>query len=279
MSSAGERAEIRPATEGAPPAGAPRRLHIAGVPVDALTQAEAIAWVLQRARAGGPPAYVVTPNAHHAGLLRDSARFRRAYDSAGLSVADGVSLVWASRVLGAPLPARVPGVDLFEAVCEAAAGTGLRVFLLGGRPGAAEGAARALRKSYPGLEVAGTYCPPVGFEADATESRRVADAVRAAAPHVLFVALGAPKQEVWLQDHLAELGVPVGVGVGAAFDFVSGQVRRAPPWMRRVGLEWLFRVMVEPRRLWKRYAVYNTRLVALVFRQRLGGGVRAKRSG
>jgi N-acetylglucosaminyldiphosphoundecaprenol N-acetyl-beta-D-mannosaminyltransferase len=119
----------------------------------------------------------------------------------------------------------------------------------------------------------------VGFEADAAESRRVADAVRGAAPHVLFVALGAPKQEVWLQDHLAELGVPVGVGVGAAFDFVSGQVRRAPRWMRRVGLEWLFRVMVEPRRLWKRYAVYNTRLVALVFRQRLGGGVRANRSG
>jgi N-acetylglucosaminyldiphosphoundecaprenol N-acetyl-beta-D-mannosaminyltransferase len=279
MAAAGEPAESRPAAEGAPPAGAPRRLHIAGVPVDALTQAEAIAWVLQRARAGGPPAYVVTPNAHHAGLLRDSARFRAAYAAAGLSVADGVSMVWASRLLGEPLPERVPGVDLFEAVCQALAGTELRVFLLGGRPGAADGAARVLRLQYPGLRVAGTYCPPHGFETDAAEAERVARAIRAAAPHVLFVALGAPKQEVWLQDHVRALGVPVGVGVGAAFDFVSGQIRRAPVWMRRSGLEWLFRVLVEPRRLWKRYAIYNTRLIALVFRQRLLGRLPGKHGG
>lgn len=260
--------------------GLPRRLRIAGVPVDALTLDEATAWILRRARAGGPPAYVVTPNAHHAGLLRDSARFRVAYAKAGLSVADGVSMVWASRLLGEPLPEWVPGVDLFEAVCRAVAGTGLRLFLLGGRPGAAEGAARVLRRQYPGLEVAGTYCPPLGFESDPAEAERVARAIRRAAPHVLFVALGAPKQEVWLQDHLAHLGVPVGVGVGAAFDFVSGQVRRAPVWMRRSGLEWLFRLMVEPRRLWKRYAVYNTRLIALVFRQRLlGRRVTGKHSG
>ncbi|MBW3655442.1 MAG: WecB/TagA/CpsF family glycosyltransferase [Gemmatimonadetes bacterium] len=247
------------------------RVLIAGVPVDALTRQEAARWVLDRARAGGPPAYVVTPNAHHVALLRESSRFRRAYADAALSVADGISLVWASRVLGRPLPERVAGVDLFEDVCAAAAGGGIRVFLLGGRPAAAEEAARVLRRQYPGLEVAGTHCPPFGFENDPAEAERVAQAVRAAAPHVLFVALGAPKQEVWLQDNLPSLGVPVGVGVGAAFDFVSGQVRRAPRWMRRAGLEWLFRVMVEPRRLWKRYAVYNTRFIALVFRQRLRG--------
>ena len=253
------------------PGAAPPRVLIAGVPVDALTRDDAARWVLERARAGGPPAYVVTPNAHHVALLRDSMRFRRAYEEAALSVPDGISLVWASRVLGEPLPERVAGVDLFEDVCAAAAAAGIRVFLLGGRPGAADEAARVLRRTYPGLQVAGTYCPPWGFENDPAEAERVARAVRAAQPHVLFVALGAPKQEVWLQDNLESLGVPVGVGVGAAFDFVSGQVRRAPRWMRGAGLEWLFRLLVEPRRLWKRYAVYNTRFIALVLRQRLTG--------
>jgi N-acetylglucosaminyldiphosphoundecaprenol N-acetyl-beta-D-mannosaminyltransferase len=253
------------------PASPPPRLTIAGVPVDVLTREGAAGWVVQRALAGGPPGYVVTPNAHHVALLRDSERFRDAYAGAALSVPDGVSLVWASRLLGAPLPERVAGVDLFEDVCAAAAGTGIRIFLLGGRSGAAEGAARVMREQYPGLEIAGTYCPPFGFERAPAESERVALAIRAAAPHVLFVALGAPKQEVWLQENLAALGVPVGVGVGAAFDFVSGQVPRAPRWMRAAGLEWLFRMAVEPRRLWKRYAVSNTRFIALVLRQRLFG--------
>lgn len=257
--------------KGAPPAFPAPRVTIAGVPVDVLTREDAAAWVVQRALAGEPPGYVVTPNAHHVALLRDSERFRGAYAGAALSVPDGVSLVWASRLLGVPLPERVAGVDLFEDVCAAAAGTGIRIFLLGGRRGAADGAARVMHGLYPGLEIAGTCCPPHGFERDPAERERVARAIRAAAPHVLFVALGAPKQEVWLQENLAALGVPVGLGVGAAFDLVSGQVPRAPRWMRGAGLEWLFRLAVEPRRLWKRYAVTNTRFVALVLRQRIRG--------
>jgi N-acetylglucosaminyldiphosphoundecaprenol N-acetyl-beta-D-mannosaminyltransferase len=254
----------------APSAPVPRRVVVAGVPVDVVTRAQATEWVLARARAGAPPAWVVTPNAHHAGMLRESAAFRDVYARAALSVADGTSLVWASRQLGTPLPERVAGVDLFEDVCAAAAGTGLRVFLLGGRPGSAEGAARVLRRRYPGVQIA-TWCPPLGFERNPGAAARTARAVLAAAPHVLFVALGAPRQEFWLRDHLAQLGVPVGIGVGAAFDFVSGLVPRAPRFMRDAGMEWLFRVGVEPRRLWKRYAVHNTRLVALVVRQRLRG--------
>jgi len=270
VGSPGNTAGTRPEAVPDAPVPAPRRLHIAGVPVDALTAEEATAWVLRRARAGGPPGYVVTPNAQHAGLLRESARFRQAYAGAALSLPDGVSLVWGARILGTSIPERVTGVDLFESVCQAAAGTGVRIFLLGGRTGAAEGAARALRESYPGLEV-DTYCPPMGFESDAAEAERVAHAVRQAAPHVLFVALGAPKQEIWLQEHIVELGVPVGIGVGAAFDFHSGQVRRAPVWVRKAGLEWFFRLATEPRRLFKRYAVYNTRFIVNVCRQRLRG--------
>ncbi len=243
------------------------RVDVCGAPVDPCTLAEAAERIVERARAGGPPGYVVTPNTQHVALLRDSERFRRIYAEAWLSVADGMSLVWASRLLGAPLPGKVSGIDLFEATCAALAGTGLGVFLLGGRPGAAEEAARVMRARHPGLVVAGTHCPPQGFERDPEEAERAARAVREAAPHVLFVALGAPKQEEWMHAHRERLGVPVSVGIGAAFDFVAGQVRRAPPWMQRWGLEWVFRLAVEPRRLWRRYAVSHTRFAGLLLRQ------------
>lgn len=243
------------------------RIDICGAGVDPCTLDGAVRRVLERARAGGPPSYVVTPNTQHVALLQDSEEFRRIYRSAWLSVADGMSLVWASRLLGTPLPEKVSGIDLFEAVCAAAAGTGVRVFLLGGRPGAAAEAARVLAARHPGLVVAGTYCPPMGFEADPVEAERAVRAVRSAAPHVLFVALGAPKQESWMYRNRELLGVPVLLGVGAAFDFVAGRVRRAPRWMQDWGLEWVFRTMTEPRRLGKRYAVTNPRFAWLLLKQ------------
>jgi len=177
--------------------------------------------------------------------------------------------VWAARLLGKPLPERVSGSDLFPGLCKAAAGTGLRIFLLGGREGAAEEAARILEQRYPGLLFAGTYAPPFGFEKDPAENERAIAAVRAAGPDILFVALGAPKQEIWMYENRERLGVPVLVGVGAAFDLVAGMVRRAPKWMRKAGLEWLHRALLEPRRLGRRYATTNPRFIALVLRQYL----------
>ncbi len=247
------------------------RVRVGGAAVDPCTADQAVRWIVDRARAGGPPALVVTPNAHHAVLLREDARFRAVCEGAWLSVADGMSLVWASRLLGTPVPERVSGVDLFESVCGAAAGTGLGVFFLGGRAGAAEGAARTLQARYPGLRIAGTHCPPHGFEAEAAEAARAVEAVRAAAPDILFVALGAPRQELWMHEHALALGVPVSAGIGASFDFVSGMLPRAPAWVQRAGLEWLFRTLVEPGRLWRRYARTNPRFVALVLRQLVSG--------
>lgn len=244
-----------------------RRIEIAGAPVDPCTFREAIERIMERARSGAPPAYVVTPNAHHATLLADSPEFRRVYDEAWLSLVDGTPLLWASQLLGSPVPEKVSGSDLFPALCKAAAGTGLRIFLLGGRPGAAEGAARVLEARYPGLRIAGTHCPPMGFERDAVEGPRAIAAVRAAEPHVLFVGLGAPKQEFWMYENRERLGVPVSIGVGVSFEFVAGMVPRAPKWMRKTGLEWAYRLGREPRRLWKRYLVTNPRFVGLVLRQ------------
>lgn len=246
----------------------PPVLDIAGAPVHACSFQEVLQRIAGRAVSDAPPVYVVTPNAHHVVMLHDSEPFRRVYRGAWLSLADGMSLVWAARFLGTPVPEKVSGSDLFPALCKAVAGTGTRIFLLGGRPGAAEEASRVLQRRYPGLEIAGTYCPPFGFERDPDEALRIEEAIRTAAPHVLFVGLGAPKQEFWMAENHGRLGVPVSIGVGVSFEFVAGMVQRAPKWARKSGLEWLYRVVKEPRRLWKRYAVTNPRFVWLVLQQR-----------
>lgn len=246
---------------------APAQIEIAGVRIDACTLEETVQRVVEHAASRGAPAFVVTPNAHHVVMLQESEPFRRVYREAWLSVADGVPLIWASRLLGSPLPGRVNGTDLFEAVCAAAAKRRLRVFLLGGRPGAADAAARVLQERHPDLIIAGTYCPPFGFERDAEESARTISAVREARPDILFVGLGAPKQEIWMHENGEAVGVPVSLGIGVSFELVAGMVQRAPPWMQRSGLEWFFRLLMEPGRLWKRYAVTNPRFVALVLQQ------------
>lgn len=243
------------------------RINVCGAGVDPCGMEEAVRRIVERAERGGPPALVVTPNAHHVALLQDVEEFRAVYRSAWLSLPDGMSLVWASRLLGTPLPEKVSGIDLFDEVCAAVAGTGLRIFLLGGRPGAAEEAARVVEARHPGLRIAGTYCPPVGFENDPAESERVLSAVRGAAPHILFVALGAPKQELWMYENRDRLGIPVMLGVGATFDFVAGMIRRAPRWMQTRGLEWMYRAATEPRRLGKRYLVTTPRFIWLFAKQ------------
>lgn len=244
-----------------------RRVLLAGVPVDACTMGQAIEAILTRAGAGGPPGYVVTPNAAHLVQLQGDAGFREIYRGALLSVADGVPLIWASRLIGNPLPERVNGTDLFIHLCERAAEIGLRVFLFGGRPGAADAAATELTARFGGLTIAGTCCPPFGFEQDPAELVRLDAVVKAARPDLLFVGLGAPKQERWIAAHAVPLGVPVSLGIGVSFEFVGGMVHRAPVWMQRAGLEWLYRLVSEPRRLWRRYLVGNLVFCWLIARQ------------
>jgi N-acetylglucosaminyldiphosphoundecaprenol N-acetyl-beta-D-mannosaminyltransferase len=250
--------------EVSPPRG--ERATIAGVAIDGLDFDDALDAIAARAESG-PPAYVVTPNAHHVVLLQSDALLRAIYDRAFLIVPDGVPLLWAAKVLGERLNGRVNGTDLFERLCARAAERGLRVFLLGGRPGAADAAAAVLRARHPALNICGTACPPVGFEHDAVENARVCDAIAAARPHLLFVGLGAPKQEYWMHRNAERLGVPVSLGIGVSFEFVGGVVERAPRWMQRAGLEWLHRVGSEPARLWQRYVFGNARFCALVARQ------------
>ena len=158
---------------------------------------------------------------------------------------DGAGVLWAAKVLDLPLRERVPGVDLTQAICEMAAREGYGVYFLGAAPGVAEKAAAVLRGRFPGLRVVGThdgYFPP-------EEEERLVEEIRAARPDVLFVALGMPKQEQWIRKHQERLGVPVLMGVGGSFDVISGNLPRAPQWMQNFGLEWLYRVYLEPQRL------------------------------
>jgi N-acetylglucosaminyldiphosphoundecaprenol N-acetyl-beta-D-mannosaminyltransferase len=271
-------AETRPRPQAGPTgtksgvrAGDERKATIAGVRIDALSFDEVVGAIAQHAAGGGAPGYVVTPNAHHIVLLQKDAFLRKIYERAFLVVPDGVPLTWAAGLLGISLCDRVNGTDLFEALCAHAAQHALRVFLLGGREGAATAAAARLRARHPTLEVCGTYCPPFGFENDPAENSRIVTAINAARPHLLFVGLGAPKQEYWMSRNLEQLAVPVSLGIGVSFEFVGGIVARAPRWMQRAGLEWLHRLGTEPSRLWKRYLFGNAHFCWLVIRQYAAG--------
>jgi N-acetylglucosaminyldiphosphoundecaprenol N-acetyl-beta-D-mannosaminyltransferase len=214
-----------------------------------------------------PPLTVVGPNAHLVTLAERDERFAKAMQAADLAVPDGVSVVMASRLLRVPIPERVTGGDLMERMCAEAARFGFRVFFLGGLPGAATMAAHNLRRRYPGLRICGTYCPRVGFENDAKEVANILHLINLYEPDLLCVAFGAPKQEIWMQENRDQLRVGAILPVGAAFDTQSGLRRRAPAFFRWLGLEWLFRLAMEPRRLWRRYLIGNAQFVALVLRQ------------
>jgi N-acetylglucosaminyldiphosphoundecaprenol N-acetyl-beta-D-mannosaminyltransferase len=228
---------------------------------------EAVDAIIRHAALRGPPACVLTPNAQHIVLLESDAGLREAYAHAGLVVADGASLLFASRLLGEKLRERVAGVDLFEHLCGKAADLGLRVFLLGGRPGSAQLAAGRLQRLFPRLSVAGTCCPSLGFERDERKLQAVRDAIRAACPDLVFVALGSPKQEFWMHRHGRRSGVPMLIGVGGSFEIVGGVLRRAPRCLQHMGCEWLYRLLLEPGRLWKRYLIGNCRFIWIVVRQ------------
>jgi len=248
------------------------RIKIGRAFVDATSFSEALDILVEHASARKAPLYVVTPNAQHVVMLEDDPQFREIYEHAALVLPDGASLLGAARILGAKLRERITGIDLFQGLCERAAQEGLRVFLLGGRPGAAELAVKKLGARYPNLIVAGTCRPPDAFDKNEELLRVVAHTIREAHPHFLFVGLGARMQENWMYQHGRKLSVPVSVGVGGSFDVVSGLLPRAPRWMQDWGFEWLFRVAAEPRRLWKRYLIGNSRFIAIVLRQLMTAG-------
>ncbi len=190
-------------------------------------------------------------------LMQKDPEFLAVNNSAAISVADGMPLTWVSRWFGPPIPERISGSDLFHAFNTLAAEKGYRVFMLGATSETLESLSVKLEAAYPGLCIAGSYAPPFSQSFSEEENRKIIQAVNSAQPDLLWVGLSAPKQEKWIWDNRDSLNVPVAVGVGAVFDFFSGNIKRAPFWMQKIGIEWLHRLSHEPSRLWKRYLIGN----------------------
>jgi N-acetylglucosaminyldiphosphoundecaprenol N-acetyl-beta-D-mannosaminyltransferase len=267
------------AVEGCHPGSLQKRatVWVWGLPLAPLTLVETVEFVGELVRRGEPSFFITAPT-HYAMLTERNADLRELNSRAAFILADGAPLVWASRWSGLPLPERVAGSDLIFELSAEAAKQGYRIFLLGGAAGVADEAAERLRARYPGLQVVDTFSPPFR-ELTAGEWDAIVGRIRAARPDILLVAFGQPKGERWVDQHLAELGVPVSVQLGASLDFVAGRVRRAPRWMQRAGLEWAFRLWMEPRRLFTRYASnawFLVRMVSRDLQRGLSGGLRTR---
>lgn len=199
------------------------------------------------------PAYFMTVNLHTTMLIHDVPEMRAVAAGAAFINADGMPLVWASRLRRRRLPERVAGADLVPALCERAARNGHRVFFLGGAPGVGERAAANLQARFPGLNIAGIESPPYR-PMTVQEEAELLERIRAARTHLLLVAFGQPKGELWVHRHSPALPGTVCVQIGGSLDFAAGRINRAPRWMQRTGLEWVYRLAQEPRRLIGRYA-------------------------
>jgi len=242
-----------------------KKLHIGMLHADYITMDEAIEYILglSKSRHGG---YVVTPNVDHVVVAEHNEELRTAYDEAALSLADGMPLVWLSKLLGCPLPEKVSGSDLVRPLLVRAAKAGLKVYFLGSAPGVGLKAATILEHEIPELDIVGVDSPPLGFEKSEAEEQRVQEKMLKADPEIVLVALGAPKQEFlmhrWYQEGIAQIMI----GIGASIDFIAGEVARAPRWMSCAGMEWLYRLAQDPKRLARRYLVQDSGFIPILYR-------------
>jgi len=231
---------------------------VLGVPVEDVTEADVLQFVRERVLSRSA-SQIATVNAEFVMHAQENERFRRALLDSELRTPDGMGVVLAARRRGVPIPRRVGGSDLIWSISEQAARLGHRVFLLGAGPGIAQRAAQRLSETFPGLEIAGTFAgsPRTGEDAEQI------DMILGSKPDILFVAYGAPDQEIWIDEVKNRLGVPVIMGVGGSFDYVAGVVRRSPRWMQNIGLDWLFRLLIQPWRLRRMLVLPRFALLAM----------------
>jgi N-acetylglucosaminyldiphosphoundecaprenol N-acetyl-beta-D-mannosaminyltransferase len=243
-----------------------RRVRLGALHVDGVTFAQAldaIAGMVDK-REGG---IVFTPNVDHVVMAEEDPRFRDAYAAADLSLADGMPVLWASRLLGEPLPEKVSGSDLVLPLMERADRGGWRIYILGGAPGVGARAAERIVQRFPGVSIAGTVSPLIDMNQPPSARAELIESIRASKPDLVLVALGAPKQELFIAEAAGALRPAVLLGVGAAIDFIAGTARRAPPWVSAAGLEWLYRLAREPRRLWRRYLLRDPKFLFILMRE------------
>jgi len=232
-----------------------KRVDFMGVPLDVLRTEDVLAKIGELCAQNGRVHTLIYLNAHTYCQNFSDAQYHEVVRNADLVYPDGMSIVWGSRIIGRPVPVKLTLSDMIHPIAEYAAKNGMGIYLLGGKPGVAERAANALKVGNPDLQIAGTQH---GFFSQA-ENATIVESINRAKPHILLVGMGAPYQEKWVGENLDALKVPVCIPCGGLFNFLSGDTPRAPSWMSDNGLEWFFRLCVEPRRLWKRYSYENFR--------------------
>ncbi|MEC4814567.1 MAG: WecB/TagA/CpsF family glycosyltransferase [Scytonema sp. PMC 1069.18] len=232
------------------------RVQILNSSFDSITTEETVNWAVRFIQQG-KQGYICTVNVAILMMMRKNVRLAKFIEKASLIVADGQPIIWASQWLSTPLPERVTGIDLIDALAAKSEQMGLRVYLLGATPDAIAAAATNLQSKYPQLQIS-------GFDSGYFNQSQVVERVktiRQSRTNILFVGMGVPRQEYFLEENWSELGVNLAIGVGGSFDVIAGIKKRAPLWMQEVGLEWLYRLLQEPQRLWKRYLITNLQFV------------------
>ena len=241
------------------------RIKFMNTEIDNLTMQETLK-VIEELIQKNKNAYVVTPNVDHIVQLDTNKELQEVYENASLILTDGKPLMWIAKWYGTPIKEKISGSDLFPLLCKMSAEKGYKMFFLGAAEGVAAKAAENLSERYKGLQVVGTYSPPYGFEKNQIEMDKIKEMVKKSAPDILIVGLGCPKQEKFMYYICQNFGVPISFGLGASLDFEAGNVKRAPKWMANHGLEWLFRITQDPKRMAKRYLLNDMKIFALMFK-------------
>ncbi len=241
------------------------RMKFLNIYIDNMTMNEAIN-ESEKLINNGEYNYVVTPNVDHIVKLEKDNEFKEVYNNADLILTDGMPLIWISRLKKNKIKEKVSGSDYFPNLCKIACKKGYKIFLLGAREGVGEQARLNIEKKYSGINIVGVYSPPYGFENDIEEIKKIIDRVNNTKPDILAVGLGAPKQEKFIYKYRNELKVPLSLGIGATIDFEAGNEKRAPKILQKVGLEWFYRFLREPKRMFKRYFIDDIKIIKIIFK-------------
>lgn len=233
--------------------------------INNVTMPETIAAIEKMVEAN-KKSYVVAINVDVVMKIEEDSYLKKVVDNADMVLVDGKPLVWISKLYGKPLKAKISGSDLVPLLCEVAAEKGYKIFIIGGKDGIAEQAKVKLENRHPQIKIVGTYAPPFGFEKNETELDKINQMISAVHPDLLIACFGCPKQEKWIYENIGKYDAKVSVCAGATVDFLAGNVKRAPRWMSEHGLEWFYRFTQEPKRMFKRYFVDDTKIVKLIFK-------------
>ena len=233
--------------------------------INNVTMPETIAAIEQMIEAD-KKSYVVAINVDVVMKIEEDSYLKKVVDNADMVLVDGKPLVWISKLHGKPLKAKISGSDLVPLLCEVDAEKGYKIFIIGGKDGIAEQAKEKLENRLPKIKIVGTYAPPFGFEKNESELDKINQMISEAHPDLLIACFGCPKQEKWIYENIEKYNAKVSVCAGATVDFLAGNVKRAPRWMSDHGLEWFYRFTQEPKRMFKRYFVDDTKIVKLIFK-------------